>query len=89
MICQKAMPAVSGLEKDFPGRVKAGNIDAKTEEGKQAVAALGFKSHGLVVRDKDGKAVFTQPDHTVDVDAARKAIADLLAKLPPAKPAPK
>ncbi len=83
MVCAKAMPAVSGLEKDFPGKVKAGNVDAKTEEGKQAVAALGFKSHGLVVRDKDGKAVFTQPDHTVDVDAARKAIAELIKKAAP------
>jgi hypothetical protein len=78
MVCAKLKPAVSGLEQDFPGQVKAGNVDATTPEAKKAIAELGFKNHGLVVRSADDKVVHKQPDHSVDIDAARKAIAEIL-----------
>ena len=78
MICAKAMPAVSGLEQEFPGRVKAANVDATTEEGQKAVKEMGWRSHGLVIRDAQGKAVFNQADHGVDMGAVRKALHDLL-----------
>jgi thioredoxin-like negative regulator of GroEL len=78
MVCAKLKPAVSGLEKEYEGKVKAANVDASTPEAKKAVQELGFKSHGLVIRDAQGKAVFKQPDHTVNLDEARKALADLL-----------
>jgi len=78
MVCAKLKPAVSGLEQEFPGQVKAQNVDATTPEAKQAIEELGFKSHGLVVRSPDGKVVFKQPDHTVNLDDARKAIAAAL-----------
>ncbi len=80
MVCAKLKPAVSGLEQEFPGKVKAVNVDASTEPAKKAIQELGFKSHGLVIRDAQGKPVFKQPDHTVSMDDARKALADLLAK---------
>ena len=78
MICAKLQPAVSGLEKDFPGQVKARNIDATTPDAKKAIQELGFKSHGLVIRSADGKVLHKQADHTVNMDEARKALAEIL-----------
>jgi hypothetical protein len=78
MVCAKLKPAVSGLEGEFPGQVKANNVDATTPEAKQAIQELGFKSHGLVIRSADGKVLFKQPDHTVNLDDARKAITGIL-----------
>jgi len=71
---------VSGLEQDFPGKVKAQNLDATTPENKAVVKELGFKSHGLVIRSSDGKTLWKQPDHDVNMEDARKAIRDLLNK---------
>ena len=71
---------MSGLEQDFPGSVKAQNLDATTPENKSVVKELGFKSHGLVIRSADGKTLWKQPDHDVDMDDVRKAIKDLLKK---------
>jgi len=48
---------VSGLEQDFPGKVKAQNLDATTPESKKIVKDLGFQSHGLVIRSAEGKAL--------------------------------
>ena len=80
MICAKVKPAVSGLETEFPGKVTAKNVDATTPESKKEIAALGFTSHGLVVRSADGKPLFKQPDHKVDIDAVKKELRDLLAR---------
>ena len=78
MVCAKLKPAVSGLEKEFPGQVKAKNVDASSPEAKKAIQELGFKSHGLAIRSADGKVLHKQPDHTVNIDEARKALADIL-----------
>jgi hypothetical protein len=78
MICAKLKPAVSGLEGEFPGQVKAQNVDATSPEAKKAILELGFKSHGLVIRSSDGKVLFKQPDHTVNLDDARRAITGIL-----------
>ena len=78
MVCAKLQPAVSGLEQEFPGKVKARNIDVTTKEGEAAVAELGFKSHGLVIRGADGKALWKQADHTVKIEDVRKALNDLM-----------
>jgi len=80
MVCAKLKPAVSGLESEFPGQVKARNVDATTPEAKKAIQELGFKSHGLVIRSTDGKVLHKQPDHTVDLDEARKALLEILKK---------
>ena len=71
---------MSGLEQDFPGKVKAQNLDATTPENKKIVKDLGFNSHGLVIRSADGKTLWKQPDHDVVMEDVRKAIADLLKK---------
>jgi hypothetical protein len=68
------------LEQDFPGKVKAQNLDATTPENKKIVKDLGFNSHGLVIRSEDGKVLWKQADHDVDMDDVKKAVADLLKK---------
>lgn len=79
MICSRLMPAVSGLENEFPGKVKARNVDSTTEEGVKAVQELGFQNHGLVIRDRAGKVLFKQPDHTVKIDDVRQALRQILS----------
>ena len=71
---------MSGLEQEFPGKVKAQNLDATTPENKQIVKDVGFKSHGLVIRSADGKTLWKQPDHDVQMEDVRKAVKDLLKK---------
>jgi hypothetical protein len=68
------MPAVSGFEQEFPGKVEAQNVDATTEESRRVIEDLGFQSHGLVIRSSDGTVLWRQADHDV-------AIADVRAEL--------
>ena len=74
MICAKLTPAVSGLGEEFPGKVTGENVDARSPEGAAAVQELGFKSHGLVIRSADGKVLWKQPDHEVDLEDARQEL---------------
>jgi hypothetical protein len=78
MICAKLKPAVSGLEQEFPGRVKTQNLDATGEEAKKVIKELGFQSHGLVIRSADGKVLHKEADHTVDMDKVKAAIRGLV-----------
>ena len=71
---------MSGLEQDFPGKVKAQNLDATTPENKKIVKDLGFNSHGLVIRSSDGKTLWKQADHDVVMEDVRKATAEILKK---------
>jgi hypothetical protein len=78
MVCAKLKPAVSGLEQAFPGKVAARNVDAATPDARRAIKDLGFRSHGLVVRAKDGQVLLKQPDHTVDINAVKRALQGML-----------
>ena len=78
MICAKLKPAVSGLEQEFPGKVQARNIPADEPEARAAIQELGFKSHGLVIRSSDGRALWKQADHTVRIDEVEAALRDML-----------
>ena len=71
---------MSGLEQEFEGRLVTENVDATTPETEKICKDLGFKNHGLVVRNGDGEVLWSQPDHDVVVDDARQAIKELLAK---------
>ena len=70
--------AVSGLEQAYPGQVAAHNIDATDPGARAAIRDLGFKSHGLVVRSRDGKALWKQADHTVRIEDVREALREIL-----------
>jgi hypothetical protein len=76
------MPAVSGLEQEFPGQVKAQNVDASAPESEKAIKSLGFKSHGLVIRATNGKVLWKQPDHEVKIEDVREAVSALLKGQP-------
>jgi hypothetical protein len=78
MVCARIMPAVSGLEQEFPGRVTARNVSAAPPDSAREVQALGFRTHGLVIRGPDGGVLWKQADHKVKVDDARAALRRLL-----------
>ena len=67
---------MSGLEKEFNGRVKGQNVDATTPESKKVIKDLGFETHGLVIRSADGKVLWKQKDHDVQVDDVRNECVD-------------
>ena len=74
------MPAVSGLEQEYLGRVRGQNLDATTPENVKIVKALGFESHGLVIRSSTGKVLWKQADHGVKMEDVRAELASLLKK---------
>lgn len=69
---------MSGLEKEFEGRAIGLNVDATTPESKKAVKDLGFQTHGVAIRSPEGKVLWKQADHDVNMDDVRKALKDLL-----------
>ena len=71
---------MSGLEKDYKGRVRGQNLDATTEDNKKIVQSLGFENHGLVIRSSDGKVLWKQPDHQVKMEDVRRELDQLLSK---------
>lgn len=70
--------AVSELEHEFPEQIVARNVDATTPDSKRDVRELGFHNHGLVIRSPDGRTLWSQPDHEVDMTEVRTALRDLL-----------
>jgi hypothetical protein len=71
---------VSGLDKEYEGKVHGQNLDATTEENAKIVKELGFSSHGLVVRSADGKVLWKQSDHNVKIEDLRKELDGLVKK---------
>lgn len=69
---------MSGLESEFPGRVRARNVDATTPEAQAVVRELGFRAHGIVIRSPQGEVLWTQPDHDVRLDDVRAKLRELV-----------
>jgi len=78
MICARMKPAVSGLKGEFPGKVTPHNIDATQPEARESIQALGFKSHGIVIRTKDGATLWKEADHSVRIEDVRSALHEIL-----------
>lgn len=70
---------MSGLEGEYKGKVRGENADATTAENKKIVKSLGFFNHGIVIRSAEGKVLWTQPDHDVDMADVRKELNRLLS----------
>lgn len=70
---------MSGLEKTFPGKVTARNIDITTPGARDGFKGLGFRSHGLVVRSMDGRVLLAQPDHSVNIEEVETTLRQVLA----------
>jgi len=71
---------VSGLEAEFPGRVRAFNVDATTPESKAAIQELEFQAHGIVIRSASGEVVWKQADHEVRMDDVRAKLRESLGR---------
>ena len=71
-------PAVSGLEREYKGKVRGQNLDATSPVNERIVKALGFESHGLVIRSSDGRVLWKQPDHEVKMEDVRRELDRLL-----------
>ena len=69
---------MSGLEQEFPGKVRGLNVDATTPEANTACQELGFSSHGIVIRSSAGEVLWTQPDHDVNIDDVRAQLKQLI-----------
>ena len=80
MICAKLKPTVSGLDKEYKGKVHGENLDATTPENQKIIKSLGFENHGIVIRSADGKVLWKEPDHTVKMEDVRKELDRLVAK---------
>lgn len=78
MVCARMKPAVSGLKNEFPGKVTPHNIDATEPEARKSIQALGFKSHGVVIRTKDGATLWKEADHSVRIEDVRAALREIL-----------
>ena len=71
---------MSGLSREYKGRVRGHNLDATTPENRKIIHALGFENHGLVVRSADGRVLWKQPDHEVRMEDVRRELDRLLSK---------
>jgi hypothetical protein len=64
---------VSGLPSEFGPRVTVRTVEHLAPGAEQQIRALGFESHGLVIRRGD-RVVFTEADHRVRIDDVRAAL---------------
>ena len=69
---------MSGYEQEFEGGVRVHTVDATTPDAETECKALGFRNHGLVIRDPGGAIVFQQPDHEVIVDDVHAKLVEML-----------
>lgn len=69
---------MSEFDKHYGERIVTRNIDATTPESAAICQSLGFKNHGLVIRDSTGKTLWSQPDHAVVIEDVRAALDSLL-----------
>ena len=69
---------MSGLAQEFPGEVNARNVDASEPEARTELNALDIKSHGLVIRADDGRFLWKESGHTVNMDDVRGALHQIL-----------
>ena len=71
---------MSGLEREYTGKVIGENLDATTAENEKVVKGLGFESHGIVIRSADGKILWKEPDHNVKMDDVRRELDRIVKK---------
>ena len=73
--------AVSGLPSEFGSKVQVSTVEHLAPGAPEQIHALGFESHGLVIRRGD-RVVFKAADHRVQIEDVRAAIRRELG-LPP------
>ncbi len=71
---------MSGLQEEFPGQVTAQNLDAMTPEAKIVIEQQGFQNHGIVIREPGGEVLWSQADHTVNMEEVRAELRERLER---------
>lgn len=69
---------MSELGNQHQDQIRVEHLDATTAENQTLQSGFGFKSHGLLIRDKSGKIVFKQADHTVKEEEVKAFVQDYL-----------
>ena len=64
---------MSGLPSEFGPRVTVRTVEHLAPGAPEQIRALGFESHGLVIRRGD-RVVFTEADHRVRIEDVRAAL---------------
>ena len=64
---------MSGLPDEFGPRVRVSTVDHLAPGAPEQIRALGFDSHGLVLRRGD-RVVFKAADHRVRIEDVRAAL---------------
>ena len=72
---------MSGFPSEFGPRVRVSTVEHLAPGAPEQVHALGFESHGLVIRRGD-RVVFRAADHRVRIEDVRAALRRELG-LPP------
>ena len=72
---------MSGLPDEFGPRIRVNTVEHLAPGAAEQIQALGFTSHGLVIRRGD-RVVFKAADHGVRVEDVRAAIRRELAGPP-------
>lgn len=73
---------MSGLPSEFGPRVRVHLVEHLAPGAPEQVRALGFESHGLVIRRGD-RVVFRAADHRVRIEDVRAALRRELAGAAP------
>jgi len=69
---------VSGLAQEIPGEANARNVDASEPEARTELNTAGIKSHGLIVRADDGRLLWKESGHQIEMDDVRHALHQIL-----------
>lgn len=72
---------MSGLPDEFGPRVRVSTVENLAPGAQEQIQALGFTSHGLVIRRGD-RVVFKAADHGVRIEDVRAAVRRELAGRP-------
>lgn len=78
---------MSDLPSEFGPRVKIELIDSTAPGAEDAIRALGFQSHGLVIHQGE-RVIFQAADHGVRMGDVRAALAQALGRRLSPEPRP-
>jgi hypothetical protein len=79
---------VNGLGNEYKGRVNVAIENATSQENANRIHnEFGFRSHGLVIYDKNGKLAQKIDGHNMDEATIRAALESVLSGSPPESPA--
>jgi thiol-disulfide isomerase/thioredoxin len=73
-ICATIHPIVDGLQKKHPADLRVEKVDSTVESSKPGMDRDGVKGHGVVVFDRNGKALYKSESHELNRPALDSAV---------------